>query len=986
MGFSIIKDGKAADIIVESCAPDGVKYIAEVVRQDISSVAAIGPEMYNSMCNYSGNRAMIFATAGHSEILDKLQKCGVIDVKSLENRAECYSIIELEAQKVYEVLEIGNNKNIDQTSQLILVAGSDKRGTIYGMFHISETCGVTSLAYIGDSAAPKCDNIMLTIPFASKIPSVKYRGFFINDEWPAFGNWCNEQFGGFNNKCYEKLFIFLLRMKGNFLWPAMWSSVFSEDGPGIENAKLADMLGVVMGTSHHEPLCRAGEEWQHIYKQYGDSNAWNFISNKEAISNFWRDGMLRNKEFENLVTIGMRGEADSKLLSEDATMADNIQVVKDAILAQHSILRETVNEDLTRIPRVLAIYKEVEDYYYGDETCEGLKDWDELKDVIFLLSDDNWANTRGLPKDEERNHPGGYGMYYHFDYHGGPISYEWQATSRLTKTWEQMTQAYEYGVKEEWIVNVGDLKGNEYPLTYFMALAYDYERWSKPGMIKTYAAEWIDAHFHGELNETQKDMLLKVMEGVSSWNALRKPEALHPGVYSPVNYNESRRVIAQVEDLVKTADELRASMNDRCRTTFESVLYYQYVGSMNILLMQLYAGLNEFYAKNRSLMANEYADKTKACIAKVEAIIDEYNTNFGGKWNHMLDSGFTGFRNWDDFDWGYPTVSYVTPISKPKIMIGFEDGDRFHLGAHWQDGNNRITNNDMLRPDTDNVNVILSSRGKVDFEWKVICDSDRLSFEPASGKVTVTDKPYVCINVKCDKSKSASELVNIDVAVKFADGNETTGKLAVNAAGADYYDEYKALCVNPETTFVEHDGVISINAESFAGNNDNYVNSDDEMKGWKAIEFLGRKNGAVKCFPVTTDFVNDANAPKVSYDFIAMKDGIYTLEVSVLARNPVVMGEEMLLFASANDGEKVKLKLTEDDFYAGHTCPQWCMGVLDNVRRIRCDIKVKSGYNKLDIIAGSPNVSFDKLVIFDKEKGIKDSYLGPVPSCRVANE
>lgn len=983
MKFSVIKCGQPANILVEDSALEGVKYIAKVVAYDLASVAKQPPEMVNSICDMKGTDIILFATVGYSSMLDILQERGLIDTGVLKGKNESYIIVQLDTMKVIDAMGIADRMNIDCASQILLVIGSDKRGTIYGMFHISEACGVTSLEYLGDSKAPEKDDVMLTAPFLSKEPSIKYRGFFINDEWPAFGNWCNEQFGGFNSGCYEKLFIFLLRMKGNFLWPAMWSAVFSEDGPGIDNAKLADTLGVVMGTSHHEPLCRAGEEWQHIYKQYGDSNAWNFISNKEAISKFWEDGMLRNRKFENLVTIGMRGEADSKLLGEDATMADNIQVVKDAIIAQHEILRKTVNEDLTQIPRVLAIYKEVEDYYYGDETCEGLKDWDELRDVIFLLSDDNWANTRGLPMANERNHPGGYGMYYHFDYHGGPISYEWQATSRLTKTWEQMTQAYEYGVREEWIVNVGDLKGNEYPLTYFMALAYDYERYSKPGMTSVFANEWVDKHFHGELDDNQKEMLLKVMHGASSWNALRKPEALHAGVYHPVNYNETRRVISEVEDLLKTADELRNSMNERCKETFESVLYYQYVGSLNILLMQLYAGLNDFYARNRSLLANEYADKTKECISRVEDIIDEYNHSFNGKWNHMLDSGFTGFRNWDDYDWGYPTVSYVTPINKPKMMIGFENGDRFHLGAHWQDGN-RICNNDMLRPDTDNVNIILSTRGKIGFEWTAISSSDRILFEPANGKISANEMPAVTINVKCNKEISSYEKIDIDVAIKFADGTETVGKLAVMAAGADYYDKYAKVCEKPKCTYVEQDGVIAIKAEHFAGNN-GYLKENDEMTGWKAIEFLGRKNGAVKCFPVTEDFTDTIDPPKVTYDFIASHAGVYTLEVDVLARNPVVMGQDMVLFASANGESRVTLKLAEDDFYAGHTCPQWCMGVLDNVRRIRTDIKVKEGFNKLYIIAGSPNVSFDKIIIFDKEKGLKDSYLGPVESCTVSD-
>lgn len=998
MSFYIVKNKVPAELILEDEALEGVKRIAKVVAQDIELACDAACTLRLTAETAKCERSILAATIGHSSIADKLREQGIIDTGVIEGRRECCIMALLEGSQVNAAA--GANI-VDQNGQTVLVLGSDKRGTIYGLFEISEACGVTSLVYMGDCLPPKQDNIMLTktdkcensnpVFYISKEPSVKYRGFFINDEWPAFGGWCNEQFGGFNATCYEKLFIFLLRMKGNFMWPAMWSSVFSEDGPGIANAELADCLGVIMGTSHHEPLCRAGEEWQHIYKQYGESNAWNFINNKDAISAFWKDGMLRNKNFENLVTIGMRGEADSKLLGEDATMADNIQVVKEAILAQHSILKECVSEDLGSIPRVLAIYKEVEDYYYGDETCEGLKDWDELKDVIFLLSDDNWANTRGLPKPEERKHPGGYGMYYHFDYHGGPISYEWQNTSRLTKIWEQLTQAYEYGVRAEWIVNVGDLKGNEYPLTYFMALAYDYDKWSAPNKIREFAQMWVKTHWHGEADEKLERDLLDYMEAATRFCALRKPESLHPGVYSPDNFAESERVITQVKEILALGESIRSRMNERGREAFDSILFMQIKGSLNILLMNLYAGINQSLAARRSLAANIYADRTEECIAEVEQLMEAYGKAFGGKWNHMLDSGFTGFRNWDDKDWGYPTVTRVVPIKKPKMMIGFDADKRFHLGAHWQDGA-RITNTQMLRPDTDCVRINLDSRGSVDFEWSVEELPKRFGAEPKQGRVCVKDNPRAVIMIKCDKNIPGCETADINVKIKFADGTETMGKLAVTAAGAEYPCT-QAEAEVPGKTFVMHDGIVAVKAENYAEtgllkDNTRYPNDEDNDAGnadsWRIIEYLGREGSAVKCFPTTKDYTKDSEAvPYIRYDFIADRAGEYNLELDVLARNPVVMGEDMMLKLALNeeceDGYDAYtcVNTVVPDYYASHTCPQWCAGVLDNVRRINTNIKVKEGFNKLYIFAGSPNISIDKLVISSKERPLPESYLGP---------
>ena len=973
MQFDIIKDGISAELLVEDSAFEGVKKIADVVADDIESVCKNRPYISASVEECTSSRVIIFATIGRSEILNKLYGSELVDIKLIADKKESFFISQIDFSAL----------DPERTGQVILVAGSDKRGTIYGMFKISEACGVTSLAYFGDCDPKENDNVMLTSSFlkkdkslkervtdvfVSKVPSVEYRGFFINDEWPAFGGWSRDRFGGFTSECYKHIFIFLLRMRGNFLWPAMWSSIFSQDGPGIENAKLADCLGVIMGTSHHEPLCRAGEEWQKIYRNYGESNSWNFINNKEAITEFWRDGLNRNKKFENLYTIGMRGEADSKLLGEDATMADNINVVKDAIITQHKLLKECIGDDLKEIPRVLAIYKEVEDYYYGDETCEGLKDWEELKDVIFLLSDDNWANTRGLPTEDERLHPGGYGMYYHFDYHGGPISYEWQNTSRLTKTWEQMTQAYEYGVRKEWIVNVGDLKGNEYPLTYFMALAYDYETWSRPNMTDAFLDEWLDIHFHGDLDEDEKNKMKKLIEGVTRLNALRKPESLSPGIYDPVSFGETKRMMSFANELLDIAEELRATLKDGVLEAYKSLFYYQFVGSLNILLMTLEAGLNEYLSKNRSLAANEYADSIKERSGFMGKLIQEYNAWRGGKWVHMLESGHTGLRTWDDHDWGYPVSSYVNPIHKPKIFAYIVGDRNYSLGSHWQFGK-PIVNRFMTDGNINELTVRLESRGDVDFTYEVTVDKDWLTASCDTKTVRIVDKPYAEIRLTCDKNKlSGCEQADVDIKVCFENKDETELKFCIIAdripeAGYD--------------AFYESNGIICIEAAHF-----NESISKDMSEGFRIIKHLGRMGDAVKCFPVTKDYRNDPQAPYLRYDVIASEDGIYNIEVDILSRNPVVTGDDMILYVSAGETDKVALNAVEDDFYAGHTCPQWCEGVLDNVRRITSKLELRKGKNSICIQAGSPNVSFDKLILWREEIDLPYSYLGPMESYR----
>ena len=240
--------------------------------------------------------------------------------------------------------------------------------------------------------------------------------------------------------------------------------VFFAGWTGEENARLADCYGIVMSNSHHEPCLRHSEEWDLVRGEdsvYG--NEWSYLTNREGLIRYWRDGLLRSGKYENIITIGMRGERDSLMLGEDASLEQNISLLKEIITEQRKLIRECVGENE---PEMLALYKEVEAYYYGDETTPGLKDWDGLDGVTLMLCEDNYGNMRTLPTEEMRSHRGGFGMYYHFDYHGSPVSYEWVNSSYLPKIWDQMTMAYDFGVRDIWIVNVGDLKFQEYPLSF----------------------------------------------------------------------------------------------------------------------------------------------------------------------------------------------------------------------------------------------------------------------------------------------------------------------------------------------------------------------------------------------------------------------------------------------------------------------------------------------------------------------------------------
>lgn len=359
--FTIAAKDSAASLYLDAKGEDydGLSLIAASVAKDISLVTKEKAKANvitktESLKEY----AIIAGSIGNNAIIDSLIEQGKVDASQIKGKREVYRI---------QVVE----NPVANVKKAIVVIGSDKRGTIYGLYHISEKMGVSPWVYWGDATPVAKDVVQIPekeLTVTSKEPSVKYRGIFLNDEAPSLTSYAKKKFGGYNQYFYENVYELILRCKGNYLWPAMWSNTFSEDGKGtnkLANAELADKYGIVMGTSHHEPLCRAGVEWQNKYRQYGTSNAWDFNTNETAITKFWEDGVTRNKNFENVYTLGMRGESDSSL---SGTKEENIALLKKVITAQKDILKKN---NLSDAPQVLTVYKEVEDYWHGTDKAEG---------------------------------------------------------------------------------------------------------------------------------------------------------------------------------------------------------------------------------------------------------------------------------------------------------------------------------------------------------------------------------------------------------------------------------------------------------------------------------------------------------------------------------------------------------------------------------------------------------------------------------------
>lgn len=953
--FALVKAGKAVPFVYEEEAYEGVKRIAEKVAEDVEKVSGCLPACITAEHAAAGVKVFV-CTAGCSPVFSKFVSEGKLKAGNLLTDREVYSL---------QWVEDPFAQDCEQKETILVIAGSDKRGTIYGLFHLSEMIGVSPMCYFGDAVVEKKEEIhLLQNTFFSKQPSVEYRGFFINDEWPAFGNWCLQHFGDVNAKAYDHIFELLLRMKGNYLWPAMWNSSFSEDGPGILNAQLADIYGVVMGTSHHEPLCRAGVEWQNQFASYGTDNTWDFIKNGEAISKFWEDGMRRNRSFENVVTIGMRGEADSKLLSEDATLEDNISVLKKAIIRQHDILRRFCSEDLLKVPRMLAIYKEVETYYYGDSTCEGLKDWDELKDVIFLLSDDNHGNLRAIPTEEERKHPGGFGMYYHLDYHGGPISYEWVNSTKIAKVWEQMSTAYEYGVRKMWIVNVGDLKGVEYPLNFFMDLAYDYEKYgiANPQIIAEYPEKWMRSILGSSISEDLLKKSAEVLTGYVELNAVRRPEYTNADVYHPIHFLEGQRIVERAKQLLTLADEVREALNDDQRIAFESTVYYPAKASLHLHCMNILAGYNHYLAERGVLFANKAAESARTHLHMMEQAVNDFHTFGNGKWNHMMASAHTGFRSWDDYNWTYPTFHMVEPIPCPKAIVSFRHSDRYDLGKHWQNNSFDVTDELSLGKGK-RVYIDLDTRGNVGYKYEIICENEQLVFSKTCGIVSCNDEGRDSVTVTRPEEKNVSpvyvpsptekDMTVIKVQITYDNGDTTEAKLGITNPG---------ICLNP---------YIAIDAARFSGK------EDTKAGNFLVIPNRGRFKDAVKCQPFGCDFSENTERPSVTYRFFSLQEGTYEMIFELVPANPDHFGGRFSFDFALGGKEITKVYPVKETYTTEYADREWDYGVVNHVRKVKCDVKLTLGENELTIYPGEPGMMLERIIFVLKDRPIGEAYLGP---------
>ncbi|KAH8425022.1 glycoside hydrolase family 115 protein [Aspergillus melleus] len=895
--------------------------------------------------SYRAKTAIIAGTIGHSELLDSLINSGKIDVNSTEGKWEAFQT------------ELVKNP-IDGVANALVIAGSDKRGAIYGLYDISEQIGVSPWYWFADSAPAQHPQIYaLKKKKTQGSPSVKYRGIFINDEQPAITNWINANYPegkygpGFNADFHSHVFELLLRLRANYLWPASWNNIFHLDDP--RNSPSADEYGIVMGTSHTEPMMRWTKE-QHLLLN-GD---WNWDTNRENVTAFFKEGAERTKDFESLYTLGMRG------LGDVASPTITAKSLGDIVNTQQQVLSDVFNvSDVSSIPQMWCLYKEVGGYFQ-----DGLRVPD---DITLLWADDNWGNIQRLPVDNETGREAGAGVYYHFDYVGDPRDYKWINTISLQKTWEQMHLAYKRDARQIWIVNMGDLKGLELPLSHFMDLAYDTPRWSSPDSTSEWLTLWAAREFGSPIAKKTGD----IMNRYGMYAARRKYELLSPQTFSLINYNEADNVLQEWEELVKDAQQVYDSLRPVARPAFFEMVLHPCMAGYVVTDIHITAGKNNLYAGQRRTSANALAQKALKLFKEDHELTQRYHNLLDGKWMHIMDQTHLGYDYWQQ-----PMRNTLPPLAYTQLL---EESLAGNMGVSVEGSNasvpgddrwHSLSSNTLTLPPIDpygpNRWIEVYSRGTEGFQLTVSPHDSWVKATPSSGMISPSGANTdirVQLSVDWDKAPAGSSMALINVTVASDDyGNFDMPivQLPVNKTSAPA--SFRG--------FVESDGTVSIEAEHTSRN------TSAGNTSYAVVPGYGRTLSGVTLLPALAETQQPPSSPRLEYD-------MYIFSNVTTAKATVYLGPSLntnpsrpLKYAIAfNDAEPEIVQFVPST-PLGTLPSNWGQTVSNAVwtNTTRHEISGGGSKNTVKLWAVEPGVVFQKVVV--DLGGVRESYLGPPES------
>jgi hypothetical protein len=915
--FALASGGRVAAVHVDSGEHAAVARAAGDLRDDLQRVTGTAPAL--AVGGAPAGPVVLVGTIGRSPTIDALVRAGKLDVRQVAGRWETF---------VLQVVE----RPLPGVPRALVIAGSDRRGTIYGIYDLSAQIGVSPWYWWADVPVQRRDELhVLPGRHTRGTPAVRYRGIFINDEAPALSGWARVTFGGFNHQFYGRVFELILRLRGNYLWPAMWGSAFYADDS--LNARVADAYGVVIATSHHEPMMRAHDEW----RRFG-AGPWDYTRNDARLRDFWREGIRRMGAGETVVTVGMRGDGD-----EPMTRGTSIALLERIVADQRAILREATGRDPASIPQAWALYKEVQDYYDQGMRVPG--------DVTLLFSDDNWGNLRRLPAAADRARPGGFGVYYHFDYVGGPRNYKWLNTTQIGRVWEQLNLAWEQGADRIWIVNVGDIKPMELPISFFLDYAWD------PRLPADSLPAWRRAWAARQLGDAAVAPLLDDYERLAS---RRKPELLDTATYSLAAYDEAARVAAEHARLVADAATALARLPREYHDAFDQLLGYPVQALANLHALQHAVALNRLYARQGRAATNALADSARRLFERDAQLSAWYNGEIaGGKWNHMMDQTHIGYTYWQEPPRNQmPRVDLIQVPAVAEIGVAVDGSGRW-----WPASRDSAVLSFDLQHRTRTIEVF--NRGSIPFAYAVRADAPWIAIASDSGRVDA--QASVALSVDWDRVPAGTHRVPITVT--------GAGRRAVLTAVVAKPSEAERTGMRG---FVEAGGVVAIEAVRF----DRAV--DAGAIRWQRIPGLGRTGAGVTALPTTAPSgTPGAGAPHLEYTVHLARAGEVAVH-AILSPSLDVRGGEGLRYAVSFDDEPPVIVNMHADgsTRAGDGNRAWEAMVANNAQDAVSRHRIAApGTHVLKFWRVDPGVVLQRLVI--DAGGLKPSYLGPPESLRL---
>jgi hypothetical protein len=918
-----------ADVVVESNDFKVAQIAAMDFIADIERVTGQKPALKNASDKLA-EQVVLVGTLGKSPLIDRLVKENKLDVKDVQGLWESYVIV-------------GVSDPLPGVKQALVIAGSDRRGTAYGVYELAKRIGVSPWYWWAD-VTPLHRKALYVSSERLRVgpPAVKYRGIFINDEMWGLRPWAMKNFApeeghGLGPRTHAKIFELLLRLRANHLWPAMHDG----DGGTIpfncyeQNKVVADDYAIVMGSSHIEPMLRnniRGAEWDREYP----GEPWDYTVNKEHIYKYWEDRVKTNGKYENVYTMGKRGKDDEP--GKEVTVPLLEQIIAD----QRSILAKWANTDVTRVPQVLIAYTEVLNLYN-----QGLK---LPEDIIFCWPDDNFGYIRQLPDAREQKRSGGSGVYYHIQWlNGATTAYPWLNTTPPALIWEEMNKAFQYGADKLWVLNVGDIKPGEIGMEFFLEMACDPKRYGADNVrefLVRWAARDLDPRFAEEV--------ASIMEDYYRLGLARRPEHLvqakrkDPPIYSWFSHahsnDEAMQRVEAYDVLARRAQAVYDKMPTLRKDAFFQFVLYPVQCASLINAKVIYADKSSRYGAENRASAGEYATKARAAAARIIELTDHYNTGLltvSNKWKHVMSPapGPWGmqFRQFE-----MPPLSDYAGKGSAALGVALEGGDAKMLA-------------DMSVYTQGKRFIDLFNTGKSEITWTATSSQPWVKLDLASGTFTTEQRVWVSI----DWSQVPKEgVLTATLEIKSSAGNKQVA-IPLFKPAAPAREDIKG--------YVESHGYVSMEAEHFTRR---------ESRGgaaWEIVKGLGRSGDSVTVLPASVASRTEvaeivANSPAMEYDLTLFSSGEATLTVDCLPTK-AVHPKQGVRIAFSLDGQEPKIVTgTGGD-------------VLSNLRRLSTTVNVAApGKHTLKLYMVDPGVVIDKLVL--SFGSLKETYLGPPESYR----